>query len=158
MYKSAITLGVKQELRKDYGNDELFQRAKGVFDKIGFVYILMSVEQYSTSGCHVHVFYVGKNIFWKNFNKLWGIGYVKNRDVYNEAGWMKYVKKQEEWEEHGCYENLSIMERFTGTRLEQRVAEIEIQNMYEFDYSDDDININIESNSSDEGDGHNLPI
>lgn len=154
--KAAITLGLKKELRNKYGNEQLLKRVKDIFEEIGYTYILTSVEDYKTTGKHVHVFYVGKSIYWLKFNKLWGLGYVKNKEVYDEPGWIKYVKKHNKWEEHGVYINKPIMERLSGISLIDKIKDIE-KDIIEYDDSSDEFNIDIYNIIPDEDD-NNLPL
>lgn len=114
----SITCGVKKELRDKYTDEELMSRLFNILSECGGKEIVVCVEKYQETGYHVHAYYYGKNIFWKDFNKKWEIGYVKNRNIYNKDGWINYIKKQEKYFEYGQPKKQPI-ERFTGYSLEK---------------------------------------
>lgn len=91
----AITLGIKEDLRELYTKEQLVER---VYDMFKLHYskcsMIFSIEDYSSTGYHIHIYYKGPKIYWKVFNQRWGLGYVKNRNVYDRDGWIKYIKKQ----------------------------------------------------------------
>lgn len=124
MFEWAITLGVKLELRDKWSKDDLLKRTLTVFKKIGFEEMTFSCEEYKEGGGHhVHVYYKGPEIYWTNFNRLWGLGYVRNKRIYDKKGWIRYIKKKEEsWTFKSRLEREpTIIERMTGLSLEEEM-------------------------------------
>lgn len=119
----AITLGIKKELRNLYTREQLVERIYELFDNQDTKYIIFSLEDYATSGIHAHIYYFGKQIYWKSFNTRWGLGYVKNVNVYDKEGWIKYItKKGVFWEKGIDYKStanneISVIEILTGKSL-----------------------------------------
>lgn len=117
----AITLGIKEELRGQIDEDDLPIRVYELFKRIGYRYICFSREKYSTTGVHIHIYYIGKPIYWIDFNKYWGLGYVKNRYVYNTQGWIDYIKKFGCYWEFGKKVETSMIQRFVGHDIEKEI-------------------------------------
>lgn len=144
--ETAITLGVKKNLRKIYSKIQIIDRVKDIFDEIGYDYLLYSLEDYQVGGIHVHIYYIGNPIYWKSFNKKWGIGYVKNRLIYDRVGWSSYVKKKGDYCEYGLpHTCISSITKFTGIELHEEVE------LYENVYGDN-------GDSNDNEDESNLPF
>lgn len=153
-YKQAITLGVKNEYRNKITHGSMVQRIYNIMKRYSSSYWVGTIEDYVTTGYHVHIYFEGPEILWVDFNKDWGLGYVKNREVYDTDGWIKYIKKT------GCYweqgikrrRNVKItpIERLTGIRLP--IFE-EPDYMDDTDVSDDGNNLPFEDD-----DGNNLPF
>lgn len=123
----AITLGTRKGERAQYNVNFLYLKVLEIFKRIGYKYLLFSIEPYDDNkgGHHVHVYYVGQEIFWKDFNKEWGIGYVRDKAVYNRQGWIGYLKKQDVWYERGEEVYKTVIEKLTGTTISEAVFDYE---------------------------------
>lgn len=118
----AITLGVKKEKRNFYTRSVLIKKVTKIFRAQNFDEIIFGIEDYETTGLHVHIYYRGPTIIWMTFNKLWDIGYVKNRHVYDKQGWIKYISKQSDVHHYGEeVHELSIIEQMTGMSIHQYI-------------------------------------
>lgn len=115
----SITCGVKKELRNEYNEEDLISRLFNILIRCGGKEFVVCVERYQETGWHVHAYYYGTNIYWKDFNKAWEIGYVKNRNIYNKEGWVAYIKKQKKYMEYGIGAKIQPIERFVGYSLEK---------------------------------------
>lgn len=126
-YHCFITLGVKDTERKNYNEETLQKKTLKLFNDVGYVSLIFSIENYSTTGYHVHAYYRGRPIYWKNFNKLWGIGYVKDQTVYDVQGLIKYIKKHGTYWDYGLPlddTEKSVIERFVGHSLEDEIQKV----------------------------------
>lgn len=99
--------------------------------------IIYSLEEHKTGGYHVHIYYKGKQIYWKNFNSLWSYGYVKNKKMWDKEGWLSYIRKEGTYYVRGkALEVESIIEKFTGKTLKEAVIEFRVKN----ELNQDDMN------------------
>lgn len=124
----AITLGIKPEYRKEYKRYKFIKHIEQVFEDIGYDQLMFSIEDYSTTGLHAHVYYNGKPIYWIDFNKRYNLGYVKNKKVYDRNGWIRYISKFNDVHSYGFDIILnkkedSIISKFTGMSLEDEVKD-----------------------------------
>lgn len=123
----AITLGIKKQLRSEIDRYELTERIYNMFKhNYTIKYVLFSLEDYADTGLHVHIYYLGSHIIWNIFNQQWGLGYVKNRKVYDRDGWIRYIKKHGDFHELGRdpeldQHNISVIERMSGITLQDAV-------------------------------------
>jgi len=121
----AITLGIKKQFRSEIDRYDLTERLYNMFkDYYTVKYVLFSLEEYTDTGLHVHIYYLGSHITWKIFNQQWGLGYVKNRKVYDRGGWIRYIKKHGDFHEIGKdpelgEDNRTILEKMTGMSAQQ---------------------------------------
>lgn len=119
MWNRAITLGVKNQHRSNLLLTPLVGKVQTLMHKYNSTYYLACIEDYTTTGYHVHIYFEGPEIFWDTFNRDWGLGYVKDRQIYNKEGWFKYLKKSGCWWEEGnkYVPKKSAIERFTGESM-----------------------------------------
>ena len=52
--------------------------------------LVVSVDS-EIADCKIYAYYKGQEIWWDTFNKLWGFGFVKNKNVYDYKGLIKII-------------------------------------------------------------------
>jgi len=124
----AITLSIFPTNRKRYNRVKFMDYIKHMFRRIGYIHIVIGIEETDLSNLHAHVYFYGTTIYWLNFNKDYKIGYVKNRVCYNVGGWIDYCKKWKDYFEDGTPLFKSPIERFTGESIEQCIMIEELSN------------------------------
>lgn len=119
MWNRAITLGVKNAHRPNLLLQPLVKRIDDLMKEFKPTYYCACIEDYTTTGYHVHIYFEGPEILWMEFNRRWALGYVKDRTIYDKEGWLKYIKKSGCWWEQGKMytPGKTPIERFTGTEL-----------------------------------------
>lgn len=140
----SITLGIKPEFRKKFDVYTLSDRVIKIFEELGFSYILYSIEEYKENrGLHVHMYYYGKPIYWIRFNQLWGIGYVKNKPIYDLDGWLNYITKTKLYWEYGRKPDTSKISRFLGKSLHETIMDMKNEKLTNLPLFVDDENEDI---------------
>jgi len=140
MWNQAITLGIKKEYRNKIAYGMIVHRIYNTINKFYPSYWCGTIEDYVSTGYHVHIYFEGPEIVWTDFNTLWGIGYVKNRKVYDIEGWLRYVRKSGMYWEEGqrrMTTQLTPIERFTGTRLPHEEDD-DVPDVFEIDDDEDE--------------------
>lgn len=143
-YNQAITLGIKKEYRKKVGQEELVVKIYKLMNQYKSRYFVFSIEDYATTGLHVHIYFEGPEPMWMDFNKSWGLGYIKNKPVYDIAGWIRYIKKKGIYWEMGKMEKrkkITPIERLTGISLESLEDEEEDVDTISLPFESDDDNL-----------------